>query len=414
MSDIAVHVAGLGKRYRIGTRPASGTAYDAIVAALRTPLRRFSRNPPPEYIWAVKNVTFDLRRGEVLGIIGRNGAGKSTLLKVLSRITEPTEGGVDLYGRVNSLLEVGTGFHPELTGRENIFLNGAILGMPRQEIKRRFDEIVAFAEVGSFLDTPVKHYSSGMYVRLAFAVGAHLDPDILLVDEVLAVGDAAFQRKCLGKMGDVVKGGRTIIFVSHNMAAVRTLCHRVVLLRAGEVETIAPPVEAIAAYLNAASEPTTVIRPSADDEGHGFTLMNFGQRVRVVCGEPINLTFEVACPQDFPSATAGFVIYDLLDTAILGASSKIQRVHGVGAARRWSIFCEMGQLPLNSGRYYGSLWFGNEHRDYARFTAAFQLEVLASDPFGWGDQIPAAWGHLYWAPTWRVLPSQPLGQKYND
>jgi lipopolysaccharide transport system ATP-binding protein len=253
-----------------------------------------------------------------------------------------------------------------------------------------------------------------MYVRLAFAVGAHLEPDILLVDEVLAVGDAAFQDKCLGKMGDVVKRGRTIVFVSHNLAAVRTLCHRVMVLRAGEVETIAPPIDALAVYLNTASESTTAIRPSADDEGCGFTLLNFGQRLRFVCGEPIDLTFEVECPRDFASATAGFVIYDLLDTPVLGASSKIQRVHGVGTARRWSVSCAMGKLPLNSGRYHGTLWFGNEHRDYARFTAAFGLEVIPSDPFGWGDQIPAAWGHLYWAPTWRVLPSQHLGQISHD
>jgi hypothetical protein len=185
-------------------------------------------------------------------------------------------------------------------------------------------------------------------------------------------------------------------------------------LRAGEVETIGPPVEALATYLSAASETTAGIRPRPDDEGHGFALLNSGQRVRVVCGEPINLTFEVECSEDFANATAGLVIYDLLDAPVLGASSKIQRVHGVGVARRWSISCELGKLPLNSGRYYGSLWFGNEHRDYARFTAAFRLEVIPSDPFGWGDQIPAAWGHLYWAPKWRVLPSQPLGQKIND
>jgi lipopolysaccharide transport system ATP-binding protein len=188
-----------------------------------------------EVLWALKDVSFSVAPGEVVGIVGRNGAGKSTLLKVLSRITKPTTGEVDLYGRVGSLLEVGTGFHPELTGRENIFLNGAILGMKRSHIERKFDEIVAFAEVEKFLDTPVKRYSSGMYVRLAFAVAAHLEPEILIVDEVLAVGDASFQKKCLGKIGDVAKDGRTVLFVSHNMAAVKALCTRAMLLDGGRV-----------------------------------------------------------------------------------------------------------------------------------------------------------------------------------
>src|SRR6266702_192009 len=190
---------------------------------LRHPLRR----EPRETFWALKDVSFEIKRGEVVGIIGRNGAGKSTLLKVLSRITEPTEGYADIHGRVGSLLEVGTGVQPELTGRENIFLNGSILGMKHAEIKKKFEEMVAFAEIEKFIDTPVKHYSSGMYVRLAFAVAAHLDPEILLVDEVLAVGDAAFQKKCLGKMGDVAREGRTVVLVSHQLNQIRRLCHRV-------------------------------------------------------------------------------------------------------------------------------------------------------------------------------------------
>src|SRR4029077_3872883 len=197
-------------------------------------LKRFGQNgSTSEILWALKNVSFDVEVGEVLGVIGGNGAGKSTLLKILNRITEPTSGGVDIYGRVGALLEVGTGFHPELTGRENIFLNGAILGMTRAEIRRKFDEIVAFAEVEKFLETPVKRYSSGMYVRLAFAVAAHLEPEILVVDEVLAVGDGAFQKKCLGEMGAVVKPGRTVLFVSHNMDAVASLCTQVLMVEGG-------------------------------------------------------------------------------------------------------------------------------------------------------------------------------------
>ena len=205
-------------------------------------------SPTPDF-WALRDVSFDVQQGEVLGIIGRNGAGKSTLLKILSRITEPTAGRVTLRGRVASLLEVGTGFHPELTGRENIFLNGAILGMSRAEIRRKFDEIVAFAEVEQFLDTPVKRYSSGMYVRLAFAVAAHLEPEILVVDEVLAVGDAEFQKKCLGKMGEVAKGGRTVLFVSHNMAAIRRLCSRVILLKNGRITQSGNVNQCIDTYL---------------------------------------------------------------------------------------------------------------------------------------------------------------------
>jgi lipopolysaccharide transport system ATP-binding protein len=246
VSDIAVRAENLGKLYRLGHRERYSTLRDAIARALAAPFGRTgnggkpaSDSPAargqPEYIWALKHASFEIRYGEVVGIIGGNGAGKSTLLKILSRITEPTEGEAAIYGRVGSLLEVGTGFHPELTGRENIFLNGAILGMKKAEIDRKFDEIVGFAEVERFIDTPVKHYSSGMYMRLAFAVAAHLESEILLVDEVLAVGDAAFQKKCLGKMGEVAREGRTVLFVSHNMEAVQRLCGRCLLLEHGSL-----------------------------------------------------------------------------------------------------------------------------------------------------------------------------------
>ena len=245
MGDTAIRAENLSKRYYIGARQARyKTLRDTLVESFSAPFRRAAgilrgqgsgAADLRETIWALKNVSLEIKKGESVGIIGRNGAGKSTLLKILSRITEPTEGYAEIHGRVGSLLEVGTGFHPELTGRENIYLNGAILGMTRRDIDRRFDEIVDFAEVERFIDTPVKHYSSGMYLRLAFAVAAHLEPEILLVDEVLAVGDAAFQKKCLGKMDDVTKGGRTVLFVSHNMAAVRSLCDSSFLLQQGEV-----------------------------------------------------------------------------------------------------------------------------------------------------------------------------------
>lgn len=241
MSDIVIQVEGLSKRYRIGKRERYLTLRDSLARSSKRVINLFRDKETEKskaennYIWALKDISFEVKKGEIVGIIGKNGAGKSTLLKILSRITEPTEGCAEIYGRVGSLLEVGTGFHPELTGRENIYLNGAILGMKRSEIQRKFDEIVDFAEIEKFLDTPIKYYSSGMYVRLAFAVAAHLEPEILLVDEVLAVGDAAFQKKCLGKMGDVAREGRTVLFVSHSMPAVQSLCTRAIMLEEGRM-----------------------------------------------------------------------------------------------------------------------------------------------------------------------------------
>lgn len=254
-SDLSILVRGIGKRYKIGaSQQRSDTLRDLITSqAVRIGSRlsgkRNSRSGP-NHIWALQDVNFEVKRGQALGIIGRNGAGKSTLLKVLSRVTDPTEGYGEMRGRVGSLLEVGTGFHPELTGRENIFLNGAILGMHKKEIEARYDEIVAFSEVEKFIDTPVKRYSSGMYLRLAFAVAAHLEPEILVVDEVLAVGDADFQRKCLGKMGDVANSGRTVLFVSHNMSAILRLTQESIVLDKGKVLLRAPSSEAVDFYLN--------------------------------------------------------------------------------------------------------------------------------------------------------------------
>lgn len=269
MSNPIIKVNQLSKRYRIGAKvDANGldNFRDVILNTIRTPIRNLQRlrkltnfddtkpsalspTPDPDIIWALKDVSFEVNKREVVGIIGRNGSGKSTLLKILSRITEPTEGYVELRGRVSSLLEVGTGFHRELTGRENIYLNGSILGMKKWEIDKRFDEIVAFSEIEKFIDTPVKHYSSGMYVRLAFAVAAHLEPEILLVDEVLAVGDVAFQKKCLGKMGDIAKEGRTVMFVSHNMGAVETLCNKSILLDNGHIVMAGETKKIVSYYL---------------------------------------------------------------------------------------------------------------------------------------------------------------------
>ena len=257
MAEPVISVTGLGKRYVLAHEQRHDNLRDTITHSVRGLLRRVTRDADPtsEEFWALRDVGFSINRGEVVGIVGRNGAGKSTLLKILSRITEPTTGRITLRGRVASLLEVGTGFHPELSGRENIFLNGAILGMTRAEIRRKFDEIVAFAEVERFLDTPVKHYSSGMYVRLAFAVAAHLEPEILIIDEVLAVGDAEFQKKCLGKMRSVATNeGRTVLFVSHNTSAVQALCSRLLVLKAGQLTFSGGVADGLQQYLDAGAQ----------------------------------------------------------------------------------------------------------------------------------------------------------------
>jgi lipopolysaccharide transport system ATP-binding protein len=268
-----IEVRKLSKRYAIGAKVVHLTLREEIMKAISSPFKRTAVRPEENAIWALDDVSFEVAEGDILGIIGRNGAGKSTLLKILSRITEPTSGKVTMRGRVASLLEVGTGFHPELTGRENIFLNGALLGMSRAEIKRKFDEIVAFSEIEKFLDTPVKRYSSGMYVRLAFAVAAHLEPEILIVDEVLAVGDAAFQRKCLGKMGDVAKVGRTVLFVSHNMGAVKRLCTRAMWISQGKISERGNPSFVIDKYLFEGIEKSTGIEVFSGGPHHDVQFL---------------------------------------------------------------------------------------------------------------------------------------------
>ena len=277
MSDYAMRAEGLSKQYDLSTQRHSRSLRDALTQSVTAPFKaiwaRGDKRPASrEAFWALKNVSFQIKRGEIVGVIGRNGAGKSTLMKIMSRITEPSEGRVQVRGRVASLLEVGTGFHPELTGRENIFLNGAILGMTRAEVRQKFDEIVAFADVERFIETPVKHYSSGMYMRLAFAIAAHLETDILLIDEVLAVGDAGFQQKCLAKMEDVAGHGRTVLFVSHNMAAVQSLCSRVIHLESGQIIGDGEPRTEINNYLaTTTSNPTDVNNLKLGD---GLTLVN--------------------------------------------------------------------------------------------------------------------------------------------
>jgi lipopolysaccharide transport system ATP-binding protein len=355
-----ISVRGLGKQYRLRSRQ---VAYQTLRESLMQGLRGgFGRAASADRtFWALRDVTADIARGEVVGVIGRNGAGKSTLLKVLSRITEPTEGEVDLNGRVGCLLEVGTGFHSELTGRDNVFLSGAVLGMRREEIRRKFDAIVAFAEVAEFLDTPVKHYSSGMTMRLAFSVAAHLDPEILIIDEVLAVGDAAFQQKCLGKMGEAARQGRTILFVSHNMAAVRSLCRRVLLLDAGRIVMDGDVDGCIGRYLGLATESgANQVDVSAAHRplGHGgltfqrLTLCAAGDRAVVPAGRPIDVQLEirVETPVSDVELSVGIDTPEGVRVCECASSTALGRIPRLepGAYR---LTCIVDQNVLNPGRY---------------------------------------------------------------
>lgn len=311
MGDTAISIQGLGKRYKLGTlTQAYETLGDVASRLFRAAIGNGNgERREDQHIWALKDVDIEVKQGEVLGIIGRNGAGKSTLLKILSRITSPTTGRVEIKGRIGTLLEVGTGFHPELTGRENIFLNGAILGMTRAEIKRKFEEIVDFSGVEKFIDTPVKRYSSGMYVRLAFAVAAHLEPEILLVDEVLAVGDSQFQKRCLGKIGEVAQGGRTVLFVSHNMPAVTRICPRCIMFDQGKVIQDGPSPEVMKTYLGS-GQGSTSIRKWADVDDRPGNEVTTLKEVRVVTengkiSESIDIRYPVGISMDFDVHQSG-------------------------------------------------------------------------------------------------------------
>ena len=374
MSDLAIRVENLGKQYRIGAaQKRHSTLRDAIgdwrleignwIKRIARPTSNFQPPTSNSTIWALKDVSFDVQRGEVVGIIGRNGAGKSTLLKILSSITKPTEGRVTLNGRVGSLLEVGTGFHAELTGRENIFLNGAILGMSKRDIERKFDEIVAFAEVEKFIDTPVKHYSSGMYVRLAFAVAAHLEPEILVVDEVLAVGDAQFQKKCLGKMGDVAKEGRTVLFVSHNMQAVTSLCSRGIQLEEGNLARDADALTAVREYMVSGASGDGQVIWQVREHAPGDELFRLrsirllkqdGQHsIRFQSGEPIRVRMEF----DLAQVNSGLVVgFDLVTPE---GVTVMRCYHNDSNEKQWPLLhsgrnCIECQLPvglLNAGAF---------------------------------------------------------------
>ncbi len=335
MSDTVIRVQNLGKKYTIGTNGAGSDGlrhaiHDLFTAPFKNGGKQQSAKAKQhsEEFWALKDISFDVKQGEVVGIIGRNGAGKSTLLKILSRITEPTTGRLGIRGRVASLLEVGTGFHPELTGRENVFLNGAILGMTREEIKRKFDVIVAFAEIEKFIDTPVKRYSSGMYVRLAFAVAAHLEPEILIIDEVLAVGDTQFQKKCLGKMGDVAAEGRTVLFVSHNMAAVSRLCSKAALLEAGELTHFADVRQVLGTYLTHGARENLSWRPPKSSNiafqyhcVRVFAEPNDDPTESIPADSPINLVFDYSVTGVIPPGRLSFLLTNQESTIVLTTSN---------------------------------------------------------------------------------------------
>jgi lipopolysaccharide transport system ATP-binding protein len=384
MSDTVVRAENLGKQYRIGRRQRYRTLRDTITETATAPLRWLRRRETAEgeegsanRIWALRDVAFEVKRGDVVGIIGRNGAGKSTLLKILSQITEPTTGEVEIHGRVGSLLEVGTGFHPELTGRENVLLNGAILGMKRAEISRKFDEIVAFAEVENFIDTPVKHYSSGMYMRLAFSVAAHLEQEILLVDEVLAVGDAQFQKKCLGKMNDVARQGRTVLFVSHNMQAVQQLCTAGVLLQKGSVTCQGLPQVCIQQYLadNEASDTTSWERPQ-HQPGGALTI----ERVALhTAGAQPEIRLEVDVEMASHSEhRPAFIAIDILDAMSVPIMQALPSAEGfIPCDRpRHEVHVAIDLPPLIPGVYGINVWVGSHNTqtlDLIRSCANFEI-----------------------------------------
>ena len=420
MSDVAIRVENLGKRYRLrheAVRPSYRTLREDLLELPRRVWRqwRASRRATTEEFWALRDVSFEVKAGEVIGVIGRNGAGKSTLLKILSRIVDPTAGAADIFGRVGSLLEVGTGFHPELTGRENIFLSGALLGMRRPEVRRRFDEIVAFAELEKFVDTPCKHYSSGMYLRLGFAVAAHLDAEILLVDEVLAVGDVQFQRKCLGKMGEVSQHGRTIMLVSHDLEAVRRLAQRSVWIDRGAVARVGPTSEVIERYLesalgamNAANGEVVLERDERSIWFSRARLVGGDGSGRIDLGDSVTLTFDVnadALSADKPVCFAigvrtedGFPI-----SLVLDKDSNFRLGQGIGHTKRISV--RFDQFPLYPGRYFIRLWAGS-HDGLETFDDRQDCMVLHVADGGNVSQrrLLRHQGLIFFQPHWEIEP----------
>jgi lipopolysaccharide transport system ATP-binding protein len=423
MNDTVIHVEGLTKTYHIGTKEASYRTFrDVVSSAFVSPFRavgKWIRNSNGnealnhETIYALKDVSFDVKRGEVLGVIGRNGAGKSTLLKILSRITEPTDGYAEIRGRVGSLLEVGTGFHPELTGRENIYLNGAILGMKKSEIEQKFDEIVAFSELEKFLDTPVKYYSSGMYVRLAFGVAAHLEPEILLVDEVLAVGDISFQKKCLGKMKSVSQEGRTVVFVSHNMAAIESLCQRGIVISAGKIVVDGTQLEAIFSYLSDVTSSSISLRDRTDREGNGdvriteieyrdengkpLTTLRSGQTVDIL------LHFETSAGVRAGNVITSIAVRTQMDVPVFLLHNRLTGDDWGQLPQHGTFVCRIKKLPLPAS-VYRLRYTLIRHGEYLDgLSNAKELIVDKGDFFGTGEAPPITHGVCLTDAEWRLI-----------
>lgn len=404
MSRYILRAENLGKKYYIGRREKYKTFRESLTQTVIAPFQRTyqilrGRGQQAagwnQELWALRGVDFEIKHGDVVGIIGRNGAGKSTLLKILSRITEPSTGRARVRGRVGSLLEVGTGFHPELTGRENIYLNGAILGMHKTEIERKFDEIVAFAETEEFLDTPVKHYSSGMYVRLAFAVAAHLEPEILLVDEVLAVGDTAFQKKCLGKMGDVARTGRTVLFVSHHMAAVSSLCTRAFLLENGGLVYQGEVNDAINKYMETTWDASqTPLHLRTDRQGDGrlrFTGVTFvngnGQSTEAaVSGKPLTALLNYVTTDGKPARNVDMdlAFYGAMGQLLFFCKAQLTRGNFESLPPQGVIACLIPKFPLPPGRYRYKLWAQVNRITADKIEDAGVLPVEPGDFFGSG------------------------------
>ncbi len=409
-SDIAISVRGLSKKYSIAHQgPKATTAAEAVASRFKNPMQKAER----EEFWALRDVSFDVKRGDVVGIIGRNGAGKSTLLKVLSRITEPTSGEAILHGRVGSLLEVGTGFHPELTGRENIYLNGAILGMARSEITRQFDAIVDFSGTEKFLDTPVKRYSSGMYVRLAFAVAAHLNPEILIVDEVLAVGDAEFQKKCLGKMKDVADSGRTILFVSHNMAAVTNLCNSCIVLQGGKLSYHGDTATGLQRY-------TEMGNPQIESERGDINTHRpswakpYITSVRTVdingedqfcfpLGSDIGFEMQFVAPPQNPlhSPVMGVVINHATQGTVSGVNMRMTNFEvEPGEYQRGTMRCTLPHLPYLQGRYTADIWLGDGMADVDVVNGYAAFDIEDADVYNSGKVPFSHLGVVFLEPNW--------------
>jgi lipopolysaccharide transport system ATP-binding protein len=423
-----IRVQGLSKRYSIGRVEPYRTLRESIVRSVTAPARIAramfdgaardggARDNGERHVWALRDVSFDVMPGEVLGLIGRNGAGKSTLLKLLSRVTEPTAGRAEIYGRIGSLLEVGTGFHAELTGRENIYLSGAILGMRRAEIQRKFDEIVAFAEVEKFVDTPVKHFSSGMYVRLGFSVAAHLEPEILLVDEVLAVGDAAFQKKCMGKMGDVARAGRTIIFVSHNMASIEALCESCLLIGKGRLEDKGEPGKIIERYMTAEAGQGSGRRSLTDHPGRRRDSIPMMTSVALFSnsrepisglrmGSPLSVRVSFSSPEPL-RPIIGVNVKTAQGAPVFGVSNRWTHQGFDGpVARSGTISCDFKSLPLMPGTYTIDLGFGDFgdiSRELDVIFEAIPFEVFPTDVYGTGRLPGHTDGPVFWDANWTV------------